>query len=109
MVLVRKYPCFCEYCLVTDFEACINSAYVGSFAQSILRKKNMREPTARYHDPTPYVPVQQVAVEILACRLFEGRYQYQIEWEGASDLPTWHDADRLSCIELMENFEMRKE
>ena len=65
----------------------------------------MREAVARYHHVENPAPEQKNALAILGSRYYEGRYQYEVRWEGEEDT-TWEWADTLNCIELIENYEI---
>jgi hypothetical protein len=110
-VSVRRYPCFCAACVQEDFSQCLNKEYAGSFSRRTMHKVGLRVPTSRFNDALPSASTlaeHYIAKSILGNRMYEGRYQYQIEWEGYDDT-TWHDADKLPCIDLMEVYEINKE
>jgi hypothetical protein len=92
-----------------DFAKCENADYVGVFQKKYLTKTGLRVPPSRYHDSsarpaaTEYIPAA-----ILGNRLYEGKDQYEVQWEGYEDT-TWHDADKLTCYELIEQYELNKE
>jgi hypothetical protein len=76
-----------------------------------MHKVGLRAPSSRFNDSQPVATTsteQYVAKSILGNRIYEGRYQYEVEWEGYDDT-TWHDADTLSCIDLMEQYEVNKD
>lgn len=74
-----------------------------------MRRKGTRQPKARYHDPNAAVAGEEqfIPEEILGDRIFEGKYQYLVKWEGYEET-TWHDADTLQCIEMIEVYESEK-
>lgn len=105
---MRAFPCFCDYCLAERFTRCKNQ-YAGKLSRRTIRRKGTRQPKARYHDSTVEEEAEQqyVAEEVLGDRVFEGRYQYLVKWVGYDDT-TWHDADTLQCIEMIEEYECGK-
>ena len=68
--------------------------------------KGMRQPRARYHEEQAEAeePVVFVPTAIHGSRQFEGKDQYEVQWEGYP-YTTWCDADSLTCVELIEEFE----
>ena len=59
-------------------------------------------------DDKPSVKVGEevyVVEAILGSRIFEGVYQYEVSWEGEEET-TWHNADTLSCYDLIDEFEI---
>lgn len=73
-----------------------------------MQPKGMRIPEARYHNTIPTSRIPQQPIAILGNRVYEGAYQYEVQWEG-QDYTSWHDADSLDCIEMMEEYELQKE
>jgi hypothetical protein len=107
-VLVRSFPCFCQACMEEKYPHCAEKGYAGTFSAQIMRKKALRTPTARFHESDRVVVeanTQYIVKAIKGNRFFEGRYQYEIEWDGFTDT-NWVDADKLSCIDLMEEYEI---
>lgn len=107
-VMVRLKPCFCAYCIAQRFHRCKNT-YAGKFSTRTMNRKGNRRPKARYHDPSAMEEGEEefVPEEIIADRIFEGKYQYLVRWEGYEDL-TWHDADTLQCVDMIELYEIEK-
>ena len=85
------------------------SQYAGKFETRYIRRKGVRFPATRFQE-NEVVPDEQEfkAVEILGSRIYEGKAQYLIRWEGYEET-TWHDADTLTCVELMEEYELENE
>ena len=84
-------------------------AYAGQFMERTMKAGDKRDVTARYiADPSAAVEPdnnQSMKVEeILRSRWYKGRYQYEIQCEGIDD-SFWHDADTLTCIDLIEEYE----
>lgn len=107
--MLRPKPCFCKYCISQRFHKCKN-AYAGKFSSRTMKKKGTRRPKARYHDPNVGEGEGEeefVAEAILGDRIFEGRYQYLVRWVGFVET-TWHDADTLRCVEMIEEYECEK-
>lgn len=72
-----------------------------------MEKKGTRKPQMRFEAYSRAVRDGKntfTVQEILESQYFEGVYQYRVLWEGFED-STWVDADRLSCIDLIEKFE----
>lgn len=106
----RTYPCFCDFCFQEDFAHCNRSEYVGEFKAQYLRKKGLRTPTSRFNeDGRVEEDGEEFVVErVIGGRLYEDRYQYEVEWVGHPE-STWIDADRLtSCARLVEEYELDK-
>lgn len=67
-----------------------------------------RNPKARYKGQTKSGRATGPAFVVLALhgnRVFEGTYQYYVEWEGVKEW-TWTNADSLSCFDLIDDYEL---
>lgn len=105
---VRSIPCFCASCLSDDFEECENQSYVGEFVYRKMKKLGTRIPASRSADYEVEYGLEppQAVKEIIGSRIIGGRYQYELVMDGCEDEePLWHDADTLTCIDLIEAFE----
>ena len=104
--MVCFFPCFCAACMAEQYAECTQYLYAGHFRNRTMRKKDLRTPTARYMASTRVVMKARtrfVVKEIVGNRLFEGKQQYEVVWEGHQET-TWMDADKLSCFDLIEAF-----
>ena len=87
----------------------MNADFAGTFNERILRRLGVRIPVARYHEAVARPEdAEFIPTAIHGNRLYLGKVQYQVEWLGFSDL-TWHDADRLTCYDLIEQYETYKD
>lgn len=46
-------------------------------------------------------------MEIVGSRIYRGEYQYEVLYEGKDEVE-WVAADKLDCIDLIEEFEANK-
>lgn len=107
----RPLPCACESCLVDDFNNCLDREYVRIFKPYRMRAKGMRairwrggkkkKKTAKGLD----VSGEWAVLSIKGRRYHRGVLQYLVEWEGDWE-DTWTNEDKLSCPELVEEFEI---
>lgn len=89
------------------FDNCENLGKVGRFEARTMVKKGMRQPEMRYEEYSRKVRNGRTSFtveSIIGNRYLEGVYQYKVVWEGYDDA-TWVDADRLTCIDLIEAYE----
>lgn len=106
-LFVRRLPCLCASCMLEEFDDCEQQQKVGVFEEREMRKKGTRVPKMRYEEYTREVRDGRrtfVVQDITESRYIEGVYQYKVLWQGFVDT-TWVDADRLSCIDIIEKFE----
>lgn len=76
-----------------------------------MRKKDVRHPKSRYHDAPGDVALDaqnRQPTAIVGSRFFGGSYQYEVQWEGDEET-YWENADSLTCIDLIEQYEINKE
>lgn len=99
----RLLPCCCPFCLSEDYTHCLNHTYVGSFSSQTLHALGLRTTTARY-SKTSNSTAGYIPKAIVGSRIFRGKYQYEIQWEGYDDT-TWNDADSLEFEDLVEEYE----
>lgn len=107
-VAVRDFPCFCNSCLCEDYNSCERSETVGPWIYHTLVSKGSRpQKNVRYRGGVQRAPNAKVPEEIIGSRLFEGMYQYEVQWVG-EDAPTWHAADTLPFSELIDEYEAKR-
>lgn len=85
-MLHRTYPCCCDACMDENYEECENAEYVGNFNYYKMNPKGIRVPKARYPGSSGRNVTSDgrnfVVEAIVANRVFEGVYQYEIKWQG---------------------------
>lgn len=85
-----------------DEDLCDNLQYVGPFHLRTMRALGTRTPNARYNtevtDEHAAVPLA-----ILGSRVFEGRIEYEVEFDG-QDRTSWVNGDNLDCPDLLEEY-----
>ena len=71
----------------------------------------MRVQTARFNDyavpdnEDVLASVERQVEAITGSRFYGDHHQYEVKWQGAVDTQ-WVNADKLTCIDLIKNYEI---
>ena len=61
-VFFRDHPCFCEYCLVGDYDRCLNKTIIGGW-----KRKRVKQKAVARMEPTDFQKVQGFFSKIYSC------------------------------------------
>lgn len=106
----RQMPCLCASCRGAQFTNCQNTALVGRFKKTVMKKKGTRVPKTRYvtDENDEADDGAWVVTGVHGKRYWRGKLQYLLAWQGYDEM-TFVDVDKLSCFELVEKYELNQE
>ena len=106
-VFVRKWPCFCDFCMAEQWNHCINISTVGTWQRKTMKTKSIRSIKHQTLIGKPVVyndaAEEWIVKAIHGKRLLHGHVEYLIEWEGYSEM-TWTKMKNMNCNELIEDW-----